>query len=215
MVTKRVLILCPILALGLALQASGRPAQVILLRHAEKPDDDSNPHLSSRGERRAVALVDFLTTNRALTNAATPAFLIATRPSHDRTSRRPIETLEPLADRLHLRVETPYRANDWKALAAMLLDDPRYDGKNVVICWVHDSISELGQALGAGDGASRWDGDVYDRVWLIRFDADGSHLKVVKQELLPGDKGYKRHGDKHRGRDIGAVDTSVKPDPEK
>jgi hypothetical protein len=54
-----------------------RPARVILLRHAEKPPDESNVHLSERGESRARALAVFLTTKPAFVTNGLPAALFA------------------------------------------------------------------------------------------------------------------------------------------
>jgi len=48
------------LLLWLAQSAMGQPAQVILLRHAEKSDDPADVHLTARGRERAQALVALL-----------------------------------------------------------------------------------------------------------------------------------------------------------
>lgn len=186
------------MVVGFAVFATARPAQIILLRHAEKPVDDADTGLSSKGRERANALVNFLTTHPVLTNAGPPAFLIAARPTRDRASRRPIETLEPLATKLTLPVQTPFRAKDWQSLAASVLSNPDYDSRNVVICWVHDSIVPLAKALGAKVGSAEWSGDVYDRIWLITFSDGKAKLTTINQALLPGDKGRKRHRSRKR-----------------
>src|SRR5512137_2536425 len=93
-----------LLALLLASTASARPAQVILLRHAEKPANEADDHLSEQGRERAQALVGFFTTNPAVTNRGLPSVLfapLATRRGH---SGRPAETLEPLAKQLRLPI---------------------------------------------------------------------------------------------------------------
>jgi len=54
------------LAVVLALLAppqETRPAQIILFRHAGKPANKANPHLSPEGVRRARKLVRFLAGN--------------------------------------------------------------------------------------------------------------------------------------------------------
>ena len=70
------------------LTALGQPAQIILFRHAEKPDEPSALHLSPRGEERARALVSLLGTNSPLTSNAPIAALYATHVTkHDHGER--------------------------------------------------------------------------------------------------------------------------------
>ncbi len=40
-----------------------RPAQIILIRHADEPADPEDPHLSPAGVKRAERLVSFITTD--------------------------------------------------------------------------------------------------------------------------------------------------------
>ena len=177
-----------LLGLLVAVSASGRPSQVILLRHAEKPDDESNTHLSERGKERAQALVSFITNNAALTNHGSPPVLFATRAMRLSHSRRPIETLEPLAQQLKVPVQTMFPASEYRALARYVLASPDCDGKTVVICWVHDYLPELAQALGVRKSSLKWKSTVFDRVWTITWEGDKAALKDLPQRLLPGDK---------------------------
>lgn len=177
-----------VLLLGLltATPVLGRPAQVILLRHAEKPWDDADIHLSDRGEKRARALAGFLTNNPSLTNRGLPTLLFATRPTPKGHGLRPSETLEPLARQLHLPIHTPFPAVDYAALARRVLSSPEFDNQTVVICWVHEYLPELAAALGVKSPPS-WKGSEFDRVWLITWKGDKAKLKDLPQRLLPGD----------------------------
>jgi len=74
-----------------------RPAQIILIRHAEKPADKSNPHLSPAGERRAGWLVSFITKDSAMTRLGLPVAIFATRTTSDDNGQRTQETVAPLA----------------------------------------------------------------------------------------------------------------------
>lgn len=179
-----------LLALVLASSASARPAQVILLRHAEKPANEADIHLSERGRERAQALVGFFTSNPAVTNRGAPSMLFAPQVTHRGHSRRPGETLEPLAKQLGVSIRTPFLAADYARLAQQVLTSPECDGKTVVICWVHEYLPELATALGVKPTPPRWKDHVFDRVWIIHGREDKTKLKDVPQRLLPGDSNH-------------------------
>jgi len=176
-----------VLALSLVVPGSARPAQVILLRHAEEPDDESDVHLSERGRERARALVGFITTTPAVTNAGLPTALYANRMTRKGKSQRTRETLEPLATQLQLPIQTPYLAADYRELAYRVLTSPECDGKTVVICWVHEHLPELAAAFGIKPAPPSWKSRVFDRVWVIRWHKERPELQILPQRLLPGD----------------------------
>lgn len=169
----------------LSLTAWARPAQIIILRHAEKPANDDEVHLSERGRERARALAPWISTNAVFQRHGPPVALFAARAISRNHSRRPAETLSPLSSQLHLPILTPFAAKEHAALAAEIMKNPAYDGRTVVICWVHDYLPELAQDFGAK--ARKWDNEIYDRVWLITFDKGKAALKNLPQRLLPGD----------------------------
>ena len=169
------------------LTASARPAEIILLRHAEKPPDDEGIHLSAQGEERARALAALLTTSPALLSNGLPAALFAPRSTSGRPSRRAQETLGPLAQRLDLRVETPHSAKNYAALAEELLHNRALDGKTVVVCWVHEFLPHLAEALGVTPRRRPWRGSVFDRLWVITYAGKKASLADLPQALLPGD----------------------------
>jgi hypothetical protein len=172
-----------------ALTVGAGPAQIILLRHAEKPRRESDSHLSATGRQRAEALVGFLTTTPALTNHGAPAALFACQPTLRGHGRRPLETLQPLAIHLRLAIDTTWPANDYLRLAQHVRGDDRYSGKSVVICWVHDDMPKLAKALGVRPKPGPWKDEVYDRVWVITYSGDQVSLVDLPQRLLPGDEG--------------------------
>jgi hypothetical protein len=83
-------------------QANKKPHHLLLIRHAEKPDDSQDRDLTSRGRARAAALPSlFLIPPTFPTKPApfpTPDFLFATKKSSK--SNRPVETVQPLAKAL-------------------------------------------------------------------------------------------------------------------
>ena len=164
----------------------GKPAKVILLRHAEKPDDENNVHLSRDGQARAQALVGFFSNRFGISITNPPAALFATRPIRGSRSLRPYETLEPLAKALKVPIQQPETAFRYDRLAAHLLKNPAFEDKTVVVCWVHEEMDDLARALGA-EVKKDWKGSVYDRVWVLTFKKKEVRCKTVLQKLMPGD----------------------------
>ncbi len=180
---------CPLILLLflIAETAVARPARVILLRHAEKPADESEVHLSERGTTRARALAAFLTTEPVLGTNGQPAALFAPKVTRRGHTFRPHQTLEPLGEHLKLSVQTPYGPSDYAALAKHILSDPALDGKTVIVCWIHDYLPALATALGVKPKPARWKGSVYDRVWIVTYKDRNAVLVDLPQHLLPGD----------------------------
>jgi hypothetical protein len=166
--------------------AFAKPAKVILLRHAEKPEDENNAHLSPEGKARAEALVGFFSNRFEISITNPPAALFATRPIRGSRSLRPRQTLEPLAESLKLPIHQPETAFRYDRLAAHVLTNAAYDNKTVVICWVHDEMDDLARTLGA-EPKKDWKGSVYDRVWVLTFKKKEVRCKTVLQKLMPGD----------------------------
>ena len=184
-----------ILTLILSLNSAfAKPAEIILLRHAEKPPDEMNVHLSARGKERAQSLAAFLTSTPALVTNGLPVALFATHPTSHGHGQRTSETLDPLATRLKLPIRTPYVAKDYAALARRILQDPALDGKTVVVCWVHDYLPALAEALGVSRPPA-WKATVFDRVWVINYRDGQASLTVLPQQLLPGDSQHLREPD--------------------
>ena len=165
----------------------GRPARIILIRHAEKPPDQSDVHLSEQGQLRARALAGLLSTNLVIVPDGPPTALFAAKSSRRGRTLRPYETLKPLADKLNLSIQTPFGPDEYAALASFILSTPSLDGKTVVVCWIHDNLPALAAALGVKPEPARWKETVFDRVWVITFQRDSTIMKNLPQNLLPGD----------------------------
>jgi hypothetical protein len=146
-----------------------RPAQIILIRHADEPDDPNDPHLSRAGVKRAEQLVSFITTDPAMTRFGLPAAVFATRTTKHGNALRTQETVAPLARELQLPVQTPFLAKDFALLASRILPDPAYAGRTVLICWNHEEIPQLARALGVSPEPPKWKGNVYDLVYIITY----------------------------------------------
>jgi hypothetical protein len=146
-----------------------RPAHIILIRHAEKPDDSEDPHLSEAGVKRARALVSFITQDPQMTSLGRPVAVFATQTTKDDNGQRTQETVAPLAAALRLSVQTPYHGKEYAELAALILSTAAYAGRTVVVCWNHEVIPELAAALGVTPMPAKWRGSVFDSVYVISY----------------------------------------------
>jgi broad specificity phosphatase PhoE len=156
------------------------PQIVMIIRHAEKPDDGGDPNLSTRGYERAVALATVIPDR-----FARPDFLFAARKSS--SSNRPVETITPLSIALDEPIDSTFKDDQYGKLARLLKTDAKYDGSVVLICWHHTEIPALARALGATDAPSKWDPESFDRVWEITYENGVVSFQNLPQEALPGD----------------------------
>jgi hypothetical protein len=163
-------------------QPALRPAQIILIRHADEPVDPRDPHLSSAGVRRAHRLVSFVLNDPAMSRFGPPVAVFATRTTKHGNGQRTQETVAPLAQALKLPVLTPFLAKDFVPLARLILGDPAYHGKTVLVCWNHTEIPLLARALGVKPQPPKWKDGVYDQVYLITYDHDKAALRVSRYD---------------------------------
>jgi phosphohistidine phosphatase SixA len=145
------------------------PSRLVILRHAEKTGEKSDPHLSLPGRKRAERLVAYIPAT-----FGRPDFLIAARTSN--RSRRPVETLEPLAAALSLEIDAKLDDSDVDELIEVLRDKKRYQGKVGVISWRHSDMPELAHKLGEGSNVvpEHWDAADYTSIVDITFPGDGT-----------------------------------------
>lgn len=157
------------------------PIEVILLRHAEKPDDERCPDLAHKGRVRAAALSEYLPHH-----FGAPTFLLAAKAGP--VSNRPVLTLKPLSEALALPIETRYQDDEYELLAQEIMTQTRFDNARVIICWHHGKIPELTRALAVHDPPHHWDDDVFDLIWHIKDVPGEAKLSQINQKLLFGDR---------------------------
>lgn len=162
-----------------------------VIRHAEKAGGDrlgvnvtgaaDAASLSVRGWERAGALVAFF--ERPAAPLVRPQVLYAAASRAE--SRRPAQTLEPLARRLGLPILQRPDDRDPAALVDELVQAER----PALLCWRHEAIVALADALLGDRSAPRaWPADRYDLVW--HFERRGGRWRLVQvpQDLLVGDR---------------------------
>jgi broad specificity phosphatase PhoE len=144
-------------------------ARILLMRHAEKSADPMDPHLSSDGYARAAKLAEYIPGT-----LGAPQFLFAT--SISKHSVRPIETIEPLAAKIGVPIDSTYADQDYGALASQLLSDQRFADASslIVVCWHHGNIPSMACALRANDGSypDPWDPQVFNQILVLSFSGD-------------------------------------------
>jgi hypothetical protein len=168
-----------------------QPAQVIIIRHAEKPLDDTDrsdkDDLSLEGRERAAALVPFFRGNKHVLEFDTPVAIYAqgTAKQH---SRRPVQTIRPLAEALGVPLIDRYARDDVAEMVAEINATQRYRGKMVLVCWEHQVIPKIARAFGAEGAPGEWPGKAFDRLWIITFRrGEKPDFRQRKQRLMFGD----------------------------
>jgi hypothetical protein len=179
-----------------------RATKIMLLRHAEKPAKDDAPFgvtrkgerskesLEVRGWQRAGALAGLLapaTHHQEHPVLAKPQFLYASKPLRRKGSRRPIETITPLAHKLSIEINSEFQRSQIEEMV-----EDVFSRKGVVlICWQREYIPDIAALiLGKKKLAPKdWPEDRFDLIWVFDLHRSTStyRFKQVPQELLSGD----------------------------
>ena len=159
--------------------AAGGPHEVLILRHAEEPKG-ADPNLNAAGKARAKGLAQWIPATYGK-----PDVLFANHATDK--SRRAVDTLEPLAAALHLKIQDQFKNEDFQKLAARLLSDQQFAGKRILICWNKGNIAKLATALGVRKTPD-WPDSQYDHIWRLQFGAGGVTLDDAVQKLPAGGK---------------------------
>jgi hypothetical protein len=176
---------------------------VVIMRHAEKEIGGETPlgvtidgsrdseSLTPRGWQRAGATVGLFVPrcgHAGCRIAPAPTHLVACRVGSDNAdSRRPLETLQPLSERLGIAVDDRFYRTQLEDVAAAILGS---DGP-VLVAWEHTMIPALARTLTGDPGGTpgAWPDDRFDVLWVLEPDAASgrSSLRQVPQLLLAGD----------------------------
>jgi len=156
-------------------------AIVLIIRHAEKPGQGHG--LSPVGKRRALAYVQYF---QQFTVGSAPLnldYLVAAADSKE--SHRPRLTLEPLSQALGLPIHTPFKDEHFAKLADALRTQPT--GKRILICWHHEEIPHLVDALRFAPEpllpGGKWPDAQFGWVLQLPFDGAGGPLPQAAQRI--------------------------------
>ena len=172
----------------------------MVIRHGEKPeDDDSGPGLDANGVEddssltavgwdRAHRLVDlFDPAQEALRPGLTrPKSIYAAGANDNGEGQRTRETVQPLAARLGVPVNTSFGKGDGDKLVEHVLSQPG----PTLISWQHSEIPEIAEAFPAATPTppAEWPDDRYDVIWTLTRTADGWQFAQLPELLLPQDQ---------------------------
>lgn len=177
-------------------------ANVLLIRHAEKPDQGTG--LAPAGQARAQAYVAYFQNYAIGGNAIQPQYIFAAADSDE--SHRPRLTVTPLAQALGLAIDDKHKDKDYQKVADDLLAHAKYDGGNTLVCWHHGEILDLAAALGASaqtlpassNWPTKWPGDVFGWVLQLVYGADGKLVPAqtvcLSEQLMYDDCGQQPPG---------------------
>ena len=171
--------------------------KIMLIRHAEKPDDKDggvdqkgNPDkhdLIVRGWVRAGALVQFFANPRdPNTPIKKPATIFATEPSSQTASKRPLHTVTPLAKFLGIAINSAITEGSEQELVNTAVASTGV----VLIAWHHEAIPAIANLILQNQSApQKWPGDRFDLVWIFTRAAANApwSFSQTPQLLLFGD----------------------------
>jgi len=161
------------------------PSQVILIRHAEKPDIGNG--LSKAGFQRAAAFVPFFTLNPESNLFNSPAVIFSQGTSHNHQSTRPCQTVGPLANALGVDLISEFSQQKYDDMVKEIKSNSTYNGKTVLICWSHQCLGDIAASFGVSPKPTYPDG-IFDRLWIIDFSGnDVTAFQDLPQQLMYGD----------------------------
>ena len=107
-------------------------------------------------------------------------FLVAA--ASTKLSARCLLTLRPLAIATSAQIDTSFKANRTFSLATTLLEQQKYAGKLVVICWTHLRLPALARALHAANGEfpDPWGESVFNLTLQLDYKTNGKPKVVEK-----------------------------------
>lgn len=193
------------------------PQQIYVIRHGEKPadppttapgrptptpgppfgvdvDGNQNAHsLLPRGWQRSGALTVLFDPAVGALQAGLRVPTALYSPSYGAANKtqahRTYQTIQGLAGRLGLPIQSPVPEGQEHALAQSILASP---GQVVLICWEHQHIPALAQAIPTIESTTVptvWRGDRFDVVWTFALHSTSGRYAFgqVPQQLLEGD----------------------------
>ena len=179
----KIIFLSVLLAVKCAL---AMPTQILLMRHAEKPEHGNE--LSFQGWKRAMTLPSLFENRPDSQQFGKPAALYAMSPRKIGGSVRSIQTLKFISEKFNLVINSDFTREEVKKLVADIKNNKSLNGKMIIICWEHKLLMEIASELGV-DEPLDWPKKQYDRIWSLSYSKDNKLVKFqnLPERLLPAD----------------------------
>ncbi|HET6251971.1 MAG TPA: hypothetical protein VFE47_30075 [Tepidisphaeraceae bacterium] len=161
---------------------------IVIFRHGEKPASGLG-QLTPQGLNRALGISTVLPAK-----FGKPNYLFAPDPREKVSDRgglynyvRPLATIEPLAIRLGMPVQTPCGYRDVAELNDELKNQ-KYAGATIFVAWEHgyaqraavDLVKSLG---GNASKVPQWKDDDYDSLYVVKITRESGRAPAVSFEL--------------------------------
>lgn len=181
LVTMTACLVAALATMGSAVAADNVAQEtIVMVRHGEKPEKGLG-QLNCQGLNRALALPKVL-----LEKFGMPTAIYASNPGAKKKDFgieyayiRPLATIEPLAIRVGLPVNTDWRFDQVEHLQKALTA-PALKNATVFVAWEHHLLVKAAKELMTGLGGDAkavpgWPGEDFDSIYVIRIreDADG------------------------------------------
>ncbi|NHO33935.1 hypothetical protein [Acetobacter fallax] len=168
-------------------------SNILLIRHAEKPDKclhetgidnhgrDDPYSLSKKGWQRAKGLVGLFTDEEDRLPVPDRIFASAFRPDGGH-SRRPEQTALPLSETLHCPIDLTWALHQEKELSVVLSG---LKGTSLV-CWQHQGLADLAKAVLVTQWFSalqEWPPNCYDMIWRISRSGSETRWSFVSYHM--------------------------------
>jgi hypothetical protein len=174
---------------------------VMIIRHGEKPaKEDSLPGIDATGRpddssltqvgwNRAHRLVDVFDggAGQSRPGVVVPKALYAAGANDNGEGTRTRETVQPLADKLGLTVNTSFGKGEEQQLADAVVKGPG----PALISWQHGEIPDIADSFGAvtPEPPKDWPDKRFDMIWILTATTDGWTFQQIPEMVLPGDSG--------------------------
>lgn len=176
---------------------AGCEATVMIMRHCERyfarTDKNKNEYCGYLGMERASYLTTLfgdVASTKHPSRWPTPSKIYAMspqRPNTDQRNYRQADTMQPLAEKVGVLVDTSFTSGEEYRLAKAVFKDLRHGkmcGTLTLVSWSHE-IPELAQQLGCGpyNGCPlEFTEFMYDAVYQIKFVYDSPQTDAVEEQ---------------------------------
>ena len=166
---------------GSAKNSFDKNLKVMIIRHGEKPADNSNggDNLSCQGQNRALQLPVVLIKKMGKPDYTyVPALKLDKNTAHSRM----FQTVTPFAVKYNLSINSKYQADDFAGAAKSVL---KKNG-TVLMVWSHSEMPDLASALGV-DNPPKWKGADFDSMWIVTYAKGKAELTLEQEGLSPSE----------------------------